>query len=195
MRRIVVLARAPRPGHCKTRLIPKLGAVGAARLQRQLTLRTLRAALAAGGAVELWCAPDARHPFFLACRRELGVTLRRQPRGDLGRRMALALARGGILTGTDCPGLAPGDLKSALRSLAAGADTVLQPSTDGGYVLIGARALPRRALAAIAWSSGRELGQTLRRMARLGLTCRQLAVRPDLDTPADHRRARRQGLI
>ena len=195
MRRIVVLARAPRPGHCKTRLIPKLGAVGAARLQRALTLRTLRSALAAGGNVELWCTPDARHPFFLACRRELGVMLRRQPAGDLGRRMALALGPGAILTGTDCPGLTPGDLKSAARALGAGADTVLQPSTDGGYVLIGARALPRRALAGIAWSSGRELGQTRRRMARLGLTCQGLPPRADLDTPSDHRRARRQGVI
>ena len=191
----IVLARAPRAGRCKTRLIPRLGALGAARVQRALALKTLRTALASGADVELWCAPDTRHPFFLACRREFGVRLRRQPLGDLGRRMALALAGGGVLTGTDCPGLTPGDFKAARQKLAAGADCVLQPSTDGGYVLIGAKKLLRRALAGVAWSSGRELAQTRRRMDRLGLIRAELPGRPDLDTPSDYRRARREGLL
>ena len=38
---IAVFARAPIAGQAKTRLIPRLGAAGAARLQRQLTERSL----------------------------------------------------------------------------------------------------------------------------------------------------------
>lgn len=199
--RILVFARAPVPGRCKTRLIPALGASGAARLHRRLTLRTLRAALAAGASVELWCAPDARHGFFQACRRDFGVRLRRQPAGDLGRRMALALStalREGVtavaLIGTDCPALAPGDLRAGLAALARH-DCVLQPSSDGGYVLIGARRIERRALAGVTWSSGRELAQTRRRVARLGLSSNELAPRADVDTPADYRKARREGWL
>ena len=199
--RILVFARAPTPGRCKTRLIPALGARGAAALHRRLVRRTLATARASGNAVELWCAPDTRHGFFAACRRDYGVRLRRQPAGDLGRRMALALARAlregahaAVLVGSDCPGFTPRDFAAALGALGTRA-CVLQPSTDGGYVLIGVRRLERRALVGITWSSRRELAQTRRRFARLGLDWKDLAARADLDTPADYRAARRAGVI
>jgi hypothetical protein len=198
--RILVFARAPVPGHCKTRLAPALGRAGAARLHRQLVRRTLEQACAARLPVELWCAPDAAHGFFAACRRDYGVRLRRQPGGDLGRRMALALARvlregagAAVLVGSDCPEFATRDFTNALAALQR-ADCVLQPSTDGGYVLIGARRLERRALAAIAWSSGRELAQTRRKIALMRLSVSEAAALMDLDTPMDYRNARRRGL-
>ena len=193
--RVVVFARAPVPGACKTRLIPTLGAAGAAALHRRLVLRTLREAARTGAGVELWCAPDASHGFFARCRRALPMRLRRQPHGDLGRRMALALRRGpAVLVGTDCPTLTAADIRAALAMLDR-RDAVLQPSLDGGYVLIGARNLPRRALAGVSWSSGSELAQTRRRFARLGLDWVELPPRGDLDTPADLARARRSGLL
>ncbi len=198
--RILVFARAPVPGRCKTRLIPALGARGAAALHRALVRRTLAAARASGGTIELWCAPDTSHGFFAACRREFGVRLRRQPAGDLGRRMALALARAlregagaAVLVGSDCPAFTPRDFTDAVAALAT-RDCVLQPSTDGGYVLIGARRLERLALAGISWSSGRELAQTRGRMARLGLSLREETPLMDVDTPQDYRKARRRGL-
>ena len=200
--RILVFARAPVPGRCKTRLIPALGTIGAARLHRRLVLRTVAAAHATGVAVELWCTPDARHPLFQACRRNFGSRLRRQPPGDLGRKMAWALTRvlyeGAetvVLVGTDCPSLHASDLNQALSRLKQGSDCVLQGSTDGGYVLIGARRIPRRALAGIAWSSGHEGAQTRRRLRRFNLTCAELEPRTDVDTPADYRRLRRRGVL
>jgi hypothetical protein len=45
---VAVLAKAPLPGLAKTRLMPALGARGAARLQRQLTRATLQTAREAG---------------------------------------------------------------------------------------------------------------------------------------------------
>jgi uncharacterized protein len=192
--RVLVLARAPVPRRCKTRLIPALGPAGAAALHRRLVRRTLATARAAGAGIELWCTPGSDHGFFHACRRDFGLRLRRQPAGDLGRRMALALLarRPALLVGTDCPGLTAGDLRAAWRALARH-DCVLQPSTDAGYVLIGARRFERRALAGIAWSSGRELAQTRRRFAALGLDWGELRALPDLDTPPDYAAARRRG--
>lgn len=199
--RILVFARAPVPGRCKTRLVPALGRDGAARLHRQLVRRTLSAARASALPVELWCAPDARHGFFAACRRDYGVVLRRQPAGDLGRRMALALARvlregaeAAILVGSDCPGFTARAFTNALAALGR-ADCVLQPSTDGGYVLIGARRFERRVIAGIAWSSGRERAQTHRRLAFLGLSLEEATPLRDIDTPADYKAARRRGLV
>ena len=52
---VAVFARAPIPGQAKTRLIPRLGPQGAARLQQQLTERALaRASAVPGARVTLW---------------------------------------------------------------------------------------------------------------------------------------------
>ena len=50
-RRLILFARYPVPGRAKTRLIPALGAEGAAALHRRLVLRTLRTARKACRAV------------------------------------------------------------------------------------------------------------------------------------------------
>ena len=56
--RTVILAKAPRPGLAKTRLIPALGASGAAQLAHRMLQHTLQQALAAGlGPVELCRTP------------------------------------------------------------------------------------------------------------------------------------------
>jgi glycosyltransferase A (GT-A) superfamily protein (DUF2064 family) len=93
---ICVMARAPVAGHTKTRLIPALGAVAAARLQRQLTLRTVEVALGAGiGDVTLWCAPDASHRSFRAMARAFPIALKTQCQGDLDARMRHIFEAGG----------------------------------------------------------------------------------------------------
>ena len=193
---IHIFSRAPEPGRCKTRLMPRLGARGAAWVQRRLTEQALHTACTAGGAdqVTLWGAPDARHGFFLACRRRFGVRLARQCGGDLGARMRRTLSRApGLLIGSDAIGLTVDDLRAAATALHR-QDYVLHPAPDGGYVLLGARrGLPP--LRGVAWSSGRECAQTLRRLSRAGSVALQAPARRDLDTPADWRWARRQGRL
>src|SRR5262245_37186698 len=81
--RVAVFARAPVPGEAKTRLVPLLGAQGAARLHEALVRRSLETSVAANvGAVELWCAPDASHPFFARCAGDYGAMLRTQEGSD-----------------------------------------------------------------------------------------------------------------
>lgn len=198
---ILVFARAPVPGRCKTRLIHNYGARGAARIHRDLTLRALATAQASGASVELWCTPSVRHAFFLRCRRTFGVRLRAQPAGDLGRKMGLTLSRtlargprAALIVGTDCPALSPADLHAAAAAL-RNHDVVLQPAEDGGYVLIGARRFAATALRDIQWSSGDELRQTRHCLQRLGLGWKELPVRWDVDWPADVRRAKREGFL
>lgn len=199
---VIVFSRAPVPGRCKTRLMPVYGARGAARIHRQLVRKTLRTACALTGAkVELWCEPDTGHGFFLQLRHDFGVTLRRQAAGDLGRKMALALSRtlaagAGkvLLIGTDCAVLGPIDLNAAATALEH-KDVVLQPSEDGGYVLIGARQISPGALRGVAWSSGRELQQTLSGLRRRQLHAALMPELWDVDEACDVRRARRTGLL
>jgi len=47
--RLIVFTRYPEPGRTKTRLIAKLGAAGAAGLQREMTIHTLATAQGLAG--------------------------------------------------------------------------------------------------------------------------------------------------
>ena len=196
--RLLIFAKAPVPGRVKTRLAGRLGTRGAAALYKKLLRRTLAIAREARLCpVELWCAPDGRHGFFTACRREYGVRLRRQCGGDLGRRMnqalnrTLAVHRFAVLIGGDCVSLGAAELRGAVSRLAAGRDAVLGPARDGGYLLVGLRQ-PRPALfRGIAWGTSAVLAATRRRLRRSGADWAELSPGWDVDTPADLRRLRR----
>jgi len=190
--RVVVLARAPIPGRTNSRLVPRLGRWGAARLQARLTERTLRTARAARlGPIELHGAPRAGLPFFLRCARRFGASLHVQRGRDLGERMqhaaaqALRRARAAILIGTDCPMLSVRDLRAAARALQGGVDAVLVPAEDGGYALIGLRRADPRAFRDIAWGSGTVYAVTRARSAALGWRVRVQRTVWDLDRPED----------
>ena len=193
---IAIMAKAPVPGLSKTRLIPALGARGAARAQRRFTLITLHLARqAALGAVALHCAPDAQHSFFRALRRVFGTLCQTQPDGDLGARMQAACAHHFarspeqplLLIGTDCAVLAPGHLQQAALALVHN-DVVLIPAEDGGYVLIGmCRPVPE-VFEDIAWSTAEVLSQTRQQLKRAALTWRELPALWDVDEPADWQR-------
>lgn len=188
---VAVLAKAPIAGLAKTRLIPALGAAGAARLQRQLTRDTVQCALAARlGPVTLWCAPSARHRFFLAMHRTTGVDCLAQPNGDLGERMHRAFrlhcTQGPLLLiGTDCPALRPAHLRSAARALNDGDDAVFCPAEDGGYVLVGLRQPQPALFAGMTWSTSGVMPETRMRAQRLGLRVQELETLWDVDVPAD----------
>ena len=190
--RVIVFARAPEPGKVKTRLIPALGVAGAAALYRRLVLHAIGAAKEAdSGPVELWCAPDASQPFFADCARRLGVSLHPQAEGDLGERMRQAfiavLGRSvrAILVGSDIPALSAPYVRDADRALSGGDDVVIGPAEDGGYVLIGLKRCEPELFREIPWGGPSVLAETRRRIARLGLRCRELPVLWDLDRPED----------
>ena len=190
--RIAILAKAPQAGRCNKRLIPRLGAGGAARLQAQLLRRAARNAAASGQPVTLWVTPDLRHPSFLALRRA-GLRLRRQPAGDLGRRMLWA-ARGGatVLLGTDAPALGA----ARIRALAeATAPAALHPAPDGGFVALRLPRAQPRLFAAVDWGSPRVLRQLRRNARRVPGPLQWREAVPDLDTPADFRALRRAGVL
>ena len=186
---IAIMAKAPIPGLAKTRLIPALGASGAARLQRRLTRMTVACALDAQlGAVTIWCAPDGRHRFFRALRRTTGVTLLDQSHGDLGERMhnafRLQCPRGPVLViGTDCPALRPAHLREAARALIAGDDAVFYPAEDGGYVLVGLREPQPTLFADMAWSTSHVMADTRARALAQGLLVRECETLWDVDLP------------
>ena len=195
---LIVMAKAPQAGFAKTRLIPALGAAGAAALAERMLGHALRQALAAGlGPVDLCCAPDAQHPAFAqACAAVAGLgetsrlTLSPQGQGDLGARMQRAFERwlpqpGGVLMmGTDIPALDARVLQQAALALQS-TDAVFVPAADGGYALIGLRRNLNSIFIDMPWSTSNVMRLTRQRLQAAGWHCLELVPLQDIDEPAD----------
>lgn len=194
---IAILAKAPVAGFAKTRLAGVLGADGAARLQERFIVRTVAtAAVAAAGPITIWCDPDEAHPLFQRLAAEQPLRLKPQQRGDLGARMLAAVeaVQGpAIVIGTDCPALSAAHLEAVAKHLHEGADIVLAPAEDGGYVLIAMRRPQPALFVRMTWSTDTVANETRRRIAAAGLTCVEVPPLWDVDRPDDLMRMRREG--
>lgn len=192
MTRLVIFAKAPQPGAAKTRLIPALGADGAAALARAMLTHTLQQALASGlDTVELCMSPAPGDPAWQGVALPAGVTYTAQGDGDLGERMDRAMQRAlrshagpVLLIGTDCPALGSQHLREAARQLAAH-DAVLMPVADGGYVLIGLQAPCPAIFRQMAWSTSTVAAETRQRLNAMGLRVWQGPMLHDIDEAAD----------
>jgi uncharacterized protein len=192
MPRLVIFAKAPQPGLVKTRLIPALGAEGAAALARRMLAHTIQQALAANaGLVELCMSPTPDDPAWRGITLPDAVVRTAQGDGDLGQRMANAVHRVTtelrqpvLLFGTDCPGLTVTHIIEAAAQMAQH-DAVLVPVDDGGYVLIGLKAPCPELFTQMPWSTSGVADETLRRMAELGLRVWVGPQLHDIDEPAD----------
>ncbi len=190
--RLIIFGRYPVPGRTKTRLIPALGPVGAADLQRKLTERTLKKirAFASRRSVELEFCFEGGSECKL--RKWLGpvALFSRQSPGNLGTRIHSAFlrafadgCRNVTLIGTDIPGLEPGHLEQAFDSLIKH-DLVLGPTNDGGYWLIGLNR-PADLFHGIDWGTGTVFDQTAALAKGHGLKIHQLETIADIDTIED----------
>jgi rSAM/selenodomain-associated transferase 1 len=195
---VAVLAKAPIAGFAKTRLIPVLGARGAAVLQERLVERAVETACAAAiGPVTLWTTPDESHPVFQSIGARLGITLARQADGDLGARMLAAITAANtcvLLIGSDCPALTLDHLRAAADVLRDRAPAVVIPAEDGGYALIGVRTPDPALFSDMPWGTPLVMNETRRRLRTLGLTWREPVTLWDVDLPQDLERMRGIGL-
>lgn len=198
LKEIIIFTRYPEPGKAKTRLIPELGAEGAAMLQRKMTEQVVRAAeqlendnetnisvYFTGGThqqMEHWLGSH------LSCYQQVGV--------DLGQRMLHAFqdawkrgARRAVLVGSDCPSIDSRLITEALEAL-RNKQLVLGPTEDGGYYLIGStNSLASETLSLlltdIAWGTSSVLKTTIDRGSYAGVTMSTLKKLYDIDLPQD----------
>ncbi len=182
MRRVVVLAKPPLRGRCKSRLAADVGEGRATRLARAMlrdTWRLVRRVTDDDPTVEARLA--------VAGTRDEYPLLVPDPRcvpqgdGDLGRRMA-RLIRGALdaghvdrvlLLGTDSPHLPAAHVRAALDALERH-DVVLGEGADGGFWCLGARASAAAArrddwLDGVDWSVDATAAPVRARAAALGL--------------------------
>jgi uncharacterized protein len=183
---VAVFARAPVLGQVKTRLARTLGDAAALDVHRMLLDRTLGIVADVGEVdAELWL--DGARDLLPAC----ALPVFAQSDGDLGARMLAVIediaARGrpAIVIGCDCPVLDADYVRAARDALAHGADVVIGPVEDGGYILIGMREPIPRLLLDMTWSTERVCAETLARADALGLRTSVLARLWDIDDAAD----------
>ncbi len=190
--KLIIFAKAPIPGQVKKRLIPTLGANGAARLhQEMLEQKLLMAHDNQIAPLELYCWPDRYHPYFQEIQSRYPMQLHSQQGADLGERMADAMQRSingqgsTVLIGTDSPPLDSTYLTQAFQTLQDGVEAVIGPAEDGGYILIGLSRFDRHIFDSIKWGNDEVYVQTLSKLIRLGYKYVELDTLWDVDRPED----------
>lgn len=190
---VLQFAKAPLPGRVKTRLAADIGAEAAAELAKRLTERVARdlGSLPPGWSRRL-CVDDPSHPLFLRLARAAGAPPLPQGDGDLGARMrrgceaVLAAWPAAIVVGSDCTGYDPAYLAAATAALDDGADAVLGPALDGGYVLVGFRSsVPPGVLEGIAWGGDQVAAMQRERFRARSMRWVELPPRADIDRVED----------
>jgi uncharacterized protein len=191
---LAIMAKAPAMGAVKTRLVPPLTPDEAAGLSSAF-IRDAADNIAALGdpAVHGYVAyaPLGAEAAFEPLL-PTGFRLLAQRGGDLGERLdhaAMDLLGAGYagmcLINSDSPTLPTAILRRAVDLLRRpGERVVLGGAEDGGYYLIGLKALHPRLFADIDWSTERVFGQTLARAAEIGLAVERLPIWRDVDDAA-----------
>jgi rSAM/selenodomain-associated transferase 1 len=194
---VAIMAKAPQAGEVKTRLCPPLSLANAAELYRRFLLdkieqvTTLKAA-----SLAIAYTPAEAKAFFEEV--APGFVLVQQRGADLGDRLANSLGEflawghgGAVAIDSDTPTLPICFLQQAVDLVTrSDIDLVLGPTQDGGYYLIGLRAMHRELFEAMAWSTSTVLSETIRRADAKGLRVACLPPWYDIDTPEDLGRLR-----
>lgn len=181
--RLVLFARFPVPGQCKTRLIPALGPAGAARLHRVLTERTVAVLRSSGRPVTVAFTGSDRARFSDWLGTDVGLV--EQAEGDLTDRLLACLDPSPVIFfGADTPCLEQRHVRAAIDGLSSH-EVVIGPAEDGGYYLIGMRKAFPDLLTEMPWSTDQVLPETLSRLSQRGISPLLLETLADCDRPED----------
>ncbi len=193
MKCLVVLAKAPRPGFVKTRLVPPLTSEAAAELAEAMLLDALAQYATIGVAVRLYLAGS----WDVDQKMLVGTTLRPQSTGSLGTRLCnacqdarVAGARQIVVIGTDHPTLPSTWIARAFDHTERTGSAVIGPTADGGFYLVGLHPYAPGAFDG-TFSHERVFEETHARLANGWQRVRVLPPWYDVDTVGDLDRLRR----
>ncbi|MEB3339741.1 TIGR04282 family arsenosugar biosynthesis glycosyltransferase [Okeania sp.] len=190
---LIIFTRYPEPGTTKTRLIPALGAKGAANLQVQMTEATIKKANNLSNIISLLVEVRFVGGNLELMKNWLGDDLKYQEQGtgDLGERIIKAFKfafdrdiKSVVVIGTDCPSLTVNIMLEAFTKLTE-SDLVVGPATDGGYYLIGLKKIIPQLFQGINWGTSEVLTKTVVIAQNLNLTIDYLPELSDIDRPED----------
>jgi uncharacterized protein len=192
---LIILARHPRVGAVRSRLAQSLGKEVATNFHRlsaerlfleleRLPMPVRRYLFYAGrdeeAALRKWTGD--RFQFELQKGKDRGERLRHAIATTFSRRVHKV-----VIVGTDSPDLTAGLIDEALHLLDA-YDVVIGPDHNGGYYLLGLKALHEELFHNVPWGTSRVYGHTLRKIKMLDLGLAFLPVLIDVNSEDDLRR-------
>jgi rSAM/selenodomain-associated transferase 1 len=179
---IVVMTKEAVAGEVKTRLVPELGADGAAAFHLALVDVTFRMVASVG--LPVIVRLDAQVPGAVASlARDFGFEVLAQMAGGLGERLIEALGdERRVAIGTDAPAIDPQWIADAM---ARPEPVVLGPADDGGYWLVGTARSTPALFESIPWSTPAVHATTVARARAADLAVGLLPRSYDIDEPAD----------
>lgn len=181
---LFLFAKAPIPGKVKTRLQAHCSAAQAAKIACILleeSIRTVTQHWPGKLYLSVWL--DSEHPFFARMQQQYSIELVVQCDGDLGAKMRDALARFGypaVVMGCDAPHTSEQTLRATYQALLEG-KSVIGPSEDGGYYLLGLNEPADFLFKGVAWGQESVLAQTLASAEQHQLALLQLDALNDVD--------------
>ncbi|MCF8258140.1 MAG: TIGR04282 family arsenosugar biosynthesis glycosyltransferase [Flavobacteriales bacterium] len=187
-RHLIIFIKNPVLGRVKTRLAATIGDGPALEVYHRLLAITRSAALGAACTRHLYYSdsveleddwnPDAFHKHV-------------QQGNDLGERMMNAFAgvfaqgaAKAVIIGSDCPEIFSAIIDDAFVAL-DDHDVAVGPAKDGGYYLLGMRALHPEFFRNKHWSTGLVLSDTIADASKSQLRVSTLPMLSDLDDEAD----------
>jgi rSAM/selenodomain-associated transferase 1 len=202
---LIIFAKAPVAGVAKTRLIPALGAEGAAQLHSRLLEHTVKRAVASACfPIYLFTPVDSDHPFIDYLLATYPLVHKLQEGVDLGERMKNAFSsvlvksaldnkvltsddKGALLIGSDCPAIDAGLLEKCARVLDSD-DAVFLPAEDGGYTLVGFKENLQalgNVFADVEWGTASVMQQTRDKLKQFHVKWCEPTCLWDVDRPED----------
>ncbi len=181
---LILFAKAPIAGKVKTRLTSHCSAEQAADIAKILMEASVqRACQFWPGIVYLSVWLDSDHPFFVEMQRRYPIKMMHQCEGDLGEKMRHALASyssASAVMGCDAPHTLGSTLERA-HGLMLNGESVIGPSLDGGYYLLGLCDSADELFKDMPWGDNKVLEKTLLTADSIGLNLVRLPELNDVD--------------
>jgi len=185
---LILFAKAPIAGKVKTRLQSHCSPEQASEIAKILLEESiLKTTQAWPGKVLLSIWLDHEHEFIQQMQQRYRIELVQQCEGDLGAKMANMLTRFGypsVVMGCDVPQISGEVLASAYDYLCRG-KSVIGPSNDGGYYLLGLQRPQPEIFVDMEWGVDTVLANTLQRAKEVELDLTELAILNDIDEWSD----------
>jgi len=187
-KRLIIFVKNPIEGEVKTRLASSLGDEKALEVYQQLLKIT------AGVAEDVNAEKLVSYSKYVEESDDFDETIfdkSVQKKGDLGEKMKHAFRAGFdegfnriVLIGSDCPEITQSLIDEAFIELSE-ADSVIGPSDDGGYYLIGLSRFIPELFDDVEWSTSSVFSSTIKALDDLEATYHVLKKLNDIDTESD----------
>ena len=196
---LIIIAKTPKPGFCKTRLCPPLTPLQACAVHCACLLDLTEKIKEISTIIYRTASEDdfwdtvCKYGQTTVSETVRKIPIKTQVGEDLGQRIQqalsdeLSIADKAILIGTDCPQISNCLLQQAFELLNE-ADLLLGPAADGGYYLIGLKKAQAQLFTNISWGSEKVLKQTLKKAEQQKLKTLLLPQLTDIDTWEDIKR-------